>query len=257
MNMHWDAVRASAFRWTVISVLLGGIGVFSFFLFSPVIQVREIKVERLSPRLDVEEVQNALSSLFGKHLFFLSSFEVTSLLENSIPDIQSVTIGKQYASTLNVRIALDPLTARLRIIDPDTNPDAVGTGTTIDFLTDQGIYIQTTAAKDTETLPEIQLVDWGVRPSPGTLLIQPAFIERINAAEIAFLRQFGKDVRRRTIFLRAQEFHLRIDNTELWFDLKSPLADQLERYRTFLRAVGTEETYKYIDLRISNRIIYQ
>lgn len=257
MNMHWDAVRASAFRWTVVSVILGSIGVFCFFLFSPVIQVREIKVERLSPRLDVEEVQNALSSLFGKHLFFLSSFEVTSLLEESIPDIASVTIQKQYVSTLNVRIALDPLTARLRIVDPDSKPDAVGTGATIDFLTDEGIYIQTTAAKDTEILPEIHLVDWGVRPRPGTLLIQPAFIERINAAEIAFLRQFGKEVRRRTVFLRAQEFHLLIDNTELWFDLKSPLTDQIERYRTFLRAVGTEETYKYIDLRISNRIIYQ
>ena len=255
--MHWDVMRASALRWIVASVVLGSIGIFSFFLFSPIIQVREITVERLSPRLDIEEVQNTLSSLFGKHLFFLSSFEVAGLLEESIPDIASVTIDKEYVSTLNVRIALDPLVARLRILDPDTNPDAAGTGATIDFLTDEGIYIQTTAAKDTETLTEIQLVDWGVRPRPGTLLIQPAFIERINAAEIAFLRQFGKEVRRRTVFLRAQEFHLLVGETELWFDLKSPLADQLERYRTFLRAVGTEETYEYIDLRISNRIIYQ
>jgi hypothetical protein len=257
MLMHWDTVRASAAKWVAVSVLLMGLAVFSFLLFSPIIQVREIKVTRLSPRLDIEEVQNTLSSLFGRHLFFLSSFEVASLLEESIADIETVSIGKEYSSVLHVRIKLQPLVARLRIIAPDDIDVPVGTGATIDYVTEEGVYVTTTAAKDTQVLPEILIVDWGVRPVPGSMLIIPAFIERMNAAEIAFLRQFGQEVQKRTVYVRAQEFHLRIADRELWFDLKSPLEDQLERYRTFLREIGIEEVKDYVDLRVSDRVIYQ
>lgn len=257
IQMHWENVRTSAVRFTAISIVLVGMIIFGFILFSPIIQVREIKVTRLSPRLDIEEVQTVLSSLFNRHLFFLSSFEVAALLEENIADISAVNIGKEYSSTLHVSIELSPLVARLRIIEPDAQEGYSGTGATIDYLTDQGIYVSTISAKDTETLPEIRVVDWGVRPSPGTLLIMPTFIERINAAEIAFLRQFGFEVQRRTVYLRAQEFHLLLGNTELWFDLKSPLENQLERYRTFLREVEIEEVKEYIDLRVSDRVIYR
>ncbi|PIR53818.1 hypothetical protein COU75_04065 [Candidatus Peregrinibacteria bacterium CG10_big_fil_rev_8_21_14_0_10_42_8] len=257
IQMHWENIQASAMRWMAVSIILLGMTVFGFLLFSPIIQVREIKVTRLSPRLDIEEVQSTLSSLFGRHLFFLSSFEVEQLLNESIADIERVKIGKEYASVLHVEIELQPLVARLRIVEPDDIDAPVGTGATVDYVTEEGIYVVTTAAKDTQTLPEIILVDWGVRPVPRTLLVSPTFIERINAAEIAFLRQFGQEVQRRTVYLRAQEFHLQISDRELWFDLKSPLEDQLERYRIFLREVGIEEAKDYVDLRVSNRVIYQ
>jgi len=257
MQMYLENIRSSAAKWTAVTILLTGTVVFCFLLFSPIIQLREIKVTRLSPRLDIEEVQNTLSSLFGRHLFFLSSFEVTSLLEQSITDIETVSIGKEYSSVLHVRIALQPLVARLRIIEPDDIDMPLGTGSTIDYVTEEGVYVTTTAAKDTKVLPEILIVDWGVRPVPGSLLIIPAFIERMNAAEIAFLRQFGQEVERRTVFVRAQEFHLRIGDRDLWFDLKSPLEDQLERYRTFLREVDIAETKDYVDLRVTDRVIYQ
>lgn len=257
IQMHWENIQASAMRWMAVTVIVLGIAVFGFLLFSPIIQVREIKVTRLSPRLDIEEVQSTLSSLFGRHLFFLSAFEVEQILNESIADIERVKIGKEYASVLHVEIELQPLVAKLRIIAPDDIDVPVGTGSTIDYVTEEGIYVTTTAAKDTQTLPEIILVDWGVRPVPGALLVSPTFIERINAAEIAFLRQFGQEVQRRTVYLRAQEFHLRIADRELWFDLKSPLEDQLERYRIFLREVGIEEAKDYVDLRVSNRVIYQ
>jgi len=257
IQMHWENIQASAMRWIAVTVIVLGIAVFGFLLFSPIIQVREIKVTRLSPRLDIEEVQSTLSSLFGRHLFFLSAFEVEQILNESIADIERVKIGKEYASVLHVEIELQPLVAKLRIIAPDDIDVPIGTGSTIDYVTEEGIYVTTTAAKDTQTLPEIILVDWGVRPVPGALLVSPTFIERINAAEIAFLRQFGQEVQRRTVYLRAQEFHLRIADRELWFDLKSPLEDQLERYRIFLREVGIEEAKDYVDLRVSNRVIYQ
>ncbi len=251
-----DDIRASAVRWTMAALIIIGLLVFGFLLFSPVIQVREIQVSRLSPRLDIEEVQESLMPMFGRHMFFLSSFEIASLLQDSIPDIDEITVGKTYPGTMHVRITLHPLVARLNIEEPDS-AGGTGTGTSIDFLTKQGIYIATTAARDIETLPQFSIVDWGVRPDPGTLLIQPKFLERMNASELTLLRQFGQEVSRRTVYLRAQEFHLLIDGKELWFDLRNPLEQQMERYRTFLREVGFEEVRDYIDLRIADRVMYQ
>jgi hypothetical protein len=256
LEVAWDGIRASAVRWTLGFLITIGVIAFGFLLFSSAIEVREITVSRLSPRLDIEEVQDALAPMFGRHLFFLSSFEIAGLLRDKIPDIDELSIGKTYPSILHVRIALHPLVARLNIEEPDSAGSS-GTGSNIDFLTAQGIYITTTSARDTETLTQFSIVDWGVRPDPGVLLIQPTFLERMKAAELTLLRQFGQEVSRRTVYLRAQEFHLLIEGKELWFDLRNPLEEQMERYRTFLREVGFEAVRDYIDLRIADRVMYQ
>lgn len=252
----WKGFRISFVRWTIAIAIITGCTVFGFILFSPILHVREIEVTRESPRLDIEHVQQSLAPMFDRHLFFLSSFDVAGLLDESIPDLDTVSVGKTYPSKLNVSIKLQPLVARLRIVEPDAQY-AVSTGATVDFLTENGIYIATTAAKDTETLPEITIVDWGVRPDPGTLLIDPSFLERMNAAELTILRQFGQEVQQRIMFLRAQEFHLATGNIELWFDLRSPLKEQIERYRLFLRQVDISDVQQYIDLRIEGRVVYR
>lgn len=251
-----EGFRASAVRWTMVCLILIGIVAFGFLLFSPAIEVREITVSRLSPRLDIEEVQDALAPIFGRHLFFLSSFEIAGLLQEQIPDIDELSVSKTYPGVLNVKIALHPLVAKLNIEEPDS-AGSTSTGSSIDFLTAQGIYVATTAARDTETLPRISIVDWGVRPDPGDVLLQPTFLERMNAAELTLLRQFGQEVSRRTVYLRAQEFHLLVDERELWFDLRNPLEEQMDRYRTFLREVGFEQVKDYIDLRVTDRVMYQ
>lgn len=259
----WEESRPKAARMIAASVMILGVVVFCVLLFSPLIQVREIQVVRLSPRLDIEQVQQALVPTFGRHLVFLSSFEVVKLLEEHIADVESVSIGKTYPSKLHVRIELHPLVARLTIVRPDDEErvsqdlDDAGEELQIDFLTDRGIYVATTAAQDTETLPEILIVDWGIRPQEGTVLIDPSFLERMNAAEWTLLRQFGQEVTRRTVFVRAQEFHLKTGQRELWFDLRSPLEAQLERYRTFLTETDLDTVQEYIDLRISDRVLYQ
>ncbi len=252
----WKGMRASFVRWMLAIAIVIGCIVLGFLLFSPVVQVREIEVLRESPRLDIERVQQALAPMFGKHLFFLSSFEVAGLLEDRIPDLHSVSTGKTYPSTLHVRIELQPLVARLRITEPGQEY-VNASGATVDFLTDHGIYIATTSAKDIETLPEITIVDWGVRPDPGSDLIDPLMLERMNAAELTMLRQFGQEISKRIVFLRAQEFHLATGDIELWFDLRSPLKEQIERYRLFLREVSLDAVNQYIDLRIDGRVVYR
>ncbi len=250
-------MRRSALRWILSTLIVLGMLVIGFLLFSPALQIREVQIERVSPRLDIEHVQDVLAPLFNRHTVFLSKFEVLSALESAIPDLRSAEVSKVFPSLLKVRIELDPLVARLRILEPDAQNAKAFTGATVDFLTSEGLYIATTAVQDTQTFPEIVIVDWGVRPDPNTHMLQPLFLERMNAAELTLLRQFGQEVRERRVFLRAQEFHLALDDFVLWFDTKSPLDDQMSRYRLFLREEDISKVQQYIDLRVSDRVIYQ
>lgn len=260
LQIAFAEFRGSAVRWAALIVTVICFVVVGMILFSPILNVRSIEVTRKSPRLDIEQVQQALAPMFGRRMLFLPSFEVSDLLKVSIPDIKSIGVTKAFPSTLKVSVELDPLSARLRIADPDAldRTANAGTGSKLDFLTPKGVYVQTSTAQDDQALPDFMLVDWGVRPQPGSVLISSEFLQRMNAAEVTLLRQFGQEVNKRVVYLRAQEFHFLIDkNIALWFDLKSPLESQIGRYRTFLKDVGMGKVKEYVDLRIQGRVIYK
>jgi hypothetical protein len=185
-----------------------------------------------------------------------------------MPDLDSVESQKRYPSELVVRLTLDPIIARLTIDDPRATPSgsgamaAVGTGQLIpvsDYLTSEGTYVayQSTQIGSGNVLPLIRVVDWGVRPVPGTLLFEPEMLTAIQQAETQLTQQFGQGIRERVVYLRAQEFHLQTAAYSLWFDRRSSVEDHLKRYRIFLGAAGKEGASTYVDLRLSNRVVYR
>ncbi len=240
-------------------------------LFSPLFDVREIRVLRTDARIDIEQVQHALLPVFHRHLFFLSSQDIAPLLQSALPDLTDVSVQKRYPSTIVLRLTLDPIIARLSIEGPEGGKKAEltakGTGALLaeetrvrtgDFLTAQGKYVVYQAAQVQGTnLSTLRVVDWGVRPVPQTRLMDPAFLLLLRETEQALREQFGQEVIERTVFLRAQEFHLRIKNIALWFDRRSSLEDHLQRYRIFLRTVGLPAAKQYIDLRLADRVVYK
>lgn len=228
-------------------------------LFTPLMQVRDIRVIRTDLRTDIDQVRKTLAPLFRRHLFFLPRREVTALLETTMPEIDTVDVEKRYPATLAVRLTLDPLIAELHVLDGDGNP-AAGSGAALrSYLTDEGMYLEYGEVQvgTGGVLPVIDVVDWGVRPLPRTTLINEEMLLNIRKAEQAILDRFGQPVRGRTVYLRAREFHLQTEAHSLWFDTASPLEDQLERYRIFLQAAGKEEAKEYVDLRLKDRIVYK
>jgi len=243
-------------RWLIVglaAVLLLGIG---FVLFSPIVEVREVRVRRTDPRLDSEKVQHALTPLFGRHLLFLSAQEVAQLLRKPVPDLSEVRVRKEYPDRLILHIGLEPLIAQLRI-----EPDAGALQGSVQsssgaYLTVMGRYVQS-PAHISPSLPLVTVVDWSVRPVPGDPLISPDFLSLLETAEKALEEEFGQEVRTRLVYLRAREFHLGLDRFSLWFDRKSPLEDHLARYRIFLTSVPLGELKEYVDLRLSDRVAYR
>lgn len=248
-------VRVSFVRWSLVAAVGMLLLIFGLLVFSPIVRVREITVLRSNPRLDIESVQENLAQLFGAHLFFLPTHDVVQILKAQIPDIEEAEVRKNYPSQLTVRITLRPLVARLHIVNPDA-PDA-GTGAITDFVTDNGIYVSTATPGEVDTLPLVEVVDWAAFPTPGTQLLSADLMDHMRKAENALEVQFGQTISERTVYLRAREYHLKAEPYDIWFDTAGTLDDELVRYRTFLQSVPQEEVREYVDLRMSDRVIYK
>ncbi len=259
--LEWQRFIA---RWFLVGIIIALLFTFGFIVFSPVIRVREIIVSRTDPRLDIEQVQMALAPIFGRHPVFLSEIEIHSILMQELPDLRSVEVKKIYPSEVHVSVTLDPFVAQLGIVKPGEVIEATATGVLVDYLTDKGMYISTSAIYD-EELPYLVIVDWGARPQSGEKLLSTDFLDRMRMMEQTLVHQFGQDTLIRAVYLRSQEFHLQVEAPEgstvgkysLWFDMKSSLEEQIGRYRTFLQTVGADAVGYYIDLRIKDRVVYK
>ena len=254
-------------RWLILLgigfVLLG----LALFLFFPIVQVREIRVVRSDLRIDAEKVQRALAPLFGKHLLFLTTQEVRELVRSSATDTTDIDVDKDYPSRLVVTMRLEQIIANIQIETPEADSASesaeplVASGAveipTEDYLTVNGRYVTHPSAATASDLPLINIVDWGVRPAPGDILLEQDFLEVLYAAEEALRDQFALSVTGRIVFLRGREFHLRTEAFDLWFDLRSPLAEHLARFKIFLASIPKEEVEQYIDLRLSDRVVYR
>lgn len=252
------AVRFSP--WIALAAVIVGAGV---AMFSPVLEVRRVNVIRSDRRVDVERVQRSLKPLFGEHLLFLSQKDVLPLLEESVPDLRRAVIDKQYPSTLSLRIELEPVVALLEIVDPNGNvsPAVSGTGADAlgDYLTADGTYVvyPPSLVQSGTGAAVVRIVDWGVRPEPWKHLLDISVLERIAQAEQMLQSQFGETINQRVVYLRSREFHLQTAKHSLWFDMRSSLAAQIDRYRLFLQSAGAEAAKVYVDLRLQDRIVYR
>lgn len=246
--------------WIVLAAILvlGAVA-----MFSPLIEVREIRVVRSDRRVDVEQVQRSLAPLFGEHLLFLTQKQVLPLLEEPVPDLRRAVIDKQYPSTLILRLELEPIIALLEIVDPSGNvsPAVTGTGSDAlgDYLTADGTYVvyPPSLVQSGTGTAVVRIVDWGVRPEPWIHLLDVQVLERMAQAEQTLRDQFGDTISQRAVYLRSREFHVQTERHSLWFDMRSPVAEQIDRYRLFLESAGADAADVYVDLRLQDRIVYR
>ncbi len=229
--------------------------------FSPILRLTSIGIVRSDLRIDIATVQRSLKPLLGERLLSVSSREVEELLRPTVPDLQGVTISKRYPNKLSVQVTLDPIVARMGIetANPADTPLVESGAVLGDYLTRNGTYVQYSPAQvpGAESLPDLTIVDWAARPNVGTKPFDPRILERLPEAEHALSEQFGQTVLKRTIYVRAAEFHLQLKEFAVWFDLRNSLADQLRLYRIFLQHVAQDSVEEYVDLRLGDRIVYR
>lgn len=262
------SLRALLLRYIAVTAGSLVVLIVGLLLFSPLLDVREIQIRRADPRIDAEQIRSALKPFFGEHLLFLAPEHIRHAVEAAVPDVEDVSVTKQYPSTLVLDVTPEPIVARL-LID---NPPGASTGSGIlagsgavdapvlaDYLTDQGIYMtyQPSQVHSGSGVLDLHIVDWAVRPEPGKPLVESGLLLAMDDAETQLLKEFGLQTESRTVYLRAREFHIRVPGYSLWFDLRSPLDEQIGRYRTFIQYIGLKNVREYVDLRIKNMVVYK
>lgn len=262
LSLRTILLRYAAVTVTSLVLLIAGL-----LLFSPILDVREIQIRRADPRIDAEQIRQALKPFFGEHLLFITPEQVRHAVKQSVPDIADVQVDKNYPSTLVLGVTPDPIVARLLIENPGvaagtgavSGSGAVDTPVTADYLTDKGLYMayQPSQVRSGTGLLDLHIVDWGVRPEAGKPLVESGLLLSMQKAEQQLQAEFGLKTESRTIYLRAREFHIRVPGYSLWFDMRSPVDEQFQRYRTFLQYIGLKNVKDYIDLRIRNMVVYK
>lgn len=255
--------KAIVLRWwlpaTAALVLLS----ITVLLFSPILQVREIRISRRDARLDVEQVQRALAPLFGQHLLLITPRDVEERVRQVVPDVERVRLNRNAPSRLVVTVEQEPLVARITLVPSRPEPKAA-TGAqaappvaAYHYLTVSGLYVRLPFASSGAKLSEVKVTDIPSMPQSNVKLVPPELLARMQEAERILTEEFGAQVPYRTIHVRAREYHLSVGRWSLWFDLASPLEDQLRRYRTFLQSPGAREASQYVDLRLAGMIVYR
>jgi hypothetical protein len=219
-------------------------------------------VRRQDTRIDIEDIQKLLSPLFGRHLFFLPTSSITSTVRDAYPEVSSVEVQKHFPQEIKLTLFMDPLVADVRIGAPqDTEETMTATGSGLfQYLTSRGIFLEyptpLRAPEDEERL-QLRIVDWAVKPSHRQKLLPPELLQTMRNAESILRESFGHHISSVTLYVRAQEFHVQTERLSLWLDTATPLMQQIDHYREFLRSLPPGSATEYIDLRLHDRVVYR
>lgn len=235
--------------------------------------VSSIRVSRGDRRIDGEEIQMLLAPEFGKHLLFISPLLIARNIQEAYPEMKTVAVRRLFPDELHISLTMDRIAARVLLGGPEEteanapppsspSPDGIER-----FVTEGGIYLEYPFPLETsEPLLTIHVVDWATKPEHRQPLLQPAILQELLQAKNILEQTFGASVPVVTFFVRALEFHIQTKNPGLseekealvlWFDLASPLLDQINRYRDFLRTVPAGSAKEYVDLRLRDRVVYR
>jgi hypothetical protein len=259
--------QKAAKRWLLLLGSSTVIIVIGLFLFSPIVQVRDIRVQRRDARLDIERVKRAVAPVFGEHLLFLSENDVEALVRRAVPDAKDVRISKRYPSRLTIQVEQQALTARLVLELPKEPVQATASGadlpapitepTRFEYLTEDGRYVRIPVSASGSELPLITIKDITIPPDSGMPLVSQELLARMQEAEATLTTEFGQTIRYRSIYLRGREYHLATERLSLWFDMTSTLDEQFLRYRTFLASPVVQQARFYVDLRLPGAVVYK
>lgn len=257
-----STLRSEFRAWLIIGLGTICASLLLALLFSPFFDVRQIHIQRQDPRIDPADVQQILAPLFRQRLLLVTKGQVSSYLQAQYPDIESVSMTKNYPSTLSVLIKLEPVVARVIIDDNDLSEQTqsggiVGSGSYM-YITKSGFFVNSPIKLSGSTpIPILHFTDWGLKPQNGTRVILPEFIDSVFTARDILRTEFGLTTVDITLYVRAQEFHIRTNKTTIWFDLQHPLPIQFQRFRQFLKTFSLDVAKEYIDVRIEDKIIFR
>ena len=235
-----------------------------YFIFSPLFSVSSVRVSREDQRVDVEEIQKLLQPFFSKHILFVSPIRLSHKIQAAYPEVSSVKVSKNYPNEIHVVLFMDPIVADVLIGEPGDTEAQVEEFQSEEevhrYITEKGVYLEypfKLPVNQEEGRLKIYLVDWAVKPEHRQILFSEDVLHEIKSVRKILWESFGHTTKFTTLYIRSREFHVKTEKHVLWFDLSSPVVQQINRYREFLRTFTQDTVEEYVDLRLHDRVVYR
>lgn len=238
-----------------IILVIGLIGYFSYLIFfSNYFKIKDVAVinKDFSNETLSEEIQSSLSNIIGKNIFLIDTEELEKKVIGFFPQLESITLGKNYPDTLEIEFSEHPLVAN--VINESTNLrknyiiNSVGYAIKEDLENHNLPYIRMKSDEPVNTeLP----------------LIEKNQLSYILNAITYFEDKFGMQITEVEYKKIPREIHLLTERKfYIWLDIQRPAEDQFKKLKKALVKLDIyKDNLEYIDLRIAgsngDKIIYK
>lgn len=232
------------------TILLAGYGIF----LSNYFKIKEIIIvdENFENQTIGEEIKEILKNTLNKNIFLTKAEELEFSILKKIPELEKVTVSKNYPSTIEVEFSKYPLVAN--IINESANlkksyiVNSIGYATKEDF--------------ENPSLPYIRIKSDEPINTKKTVIEQKKLQYILDAAK-NFEDKFGMKIKETIYKPIPKEVHLLTEkNFYIWLDMQIPSEEQFRKLKKALAKLDIyKENLNYIDLRIAggngDKIIYK
>lgn len=230
----------------LIAVVLGFVFLYSYFKVTTI----AFQKNETDFNLRYSKMQKILEVVKDNNLFFLSSDFLEKSLRIPFPELKTITLTKKYPNTLQVYAETYPIVSKWVYKKEGDTRQFFG------FVSENGYFLPK-GSDDAFVMFDMQLRK---KELPYyAVLMPPEQLSGIMAAKNILEEITQRKIISMSYFQNAQEIRF-VDEkkVEYWLFLQGSLLEQAEKLRTMLK---TENIYarplKYIDLRISTKVIYK
>ena len=255
--------------------------IFFIFFISPYFQIQNIDIKRKNLSIDSSEIEIFLNKeILGKNIFTTSLYNTSQLMKEKFPQWESIILTKAYPQTIEVSVANYASFASINIeeaiieTEEKTQQEECQTNEEnkpcIDVENSENKETTKTTTYIINKLGNIAYPEIGVNPELiiqykeiitepviiGKNIIPYEEIQTIQTIIDTLLNDYNLAIKEIQYFRAGKEAHFNVYQFSLWFDLQQNTKEQFKKIDQAIANININ-TIEYLDLRISNRIIYK
>jgi len=234
-------------------VLISGFSVYAL-LFSNYFTITEIslKNKEIENQNVADKIKKSISQTIGKNILFANTKNLELKVLTAFPELEKVTLTKQYPHTLLIEFSEYPLVTN--IINESSSIKKSYILNAVGYAVKENY--------EDKTLPYIRIKS--EEPiNTKNIIIESSKLTYLLNAKSYFEEKFGMKVIEILYKPTAREMHLLTEkNFYIWLDIQRPFEQQFKKLKkTLVKLNIYQDAFSYIDLRIAgnngDKIIYK
>ncbi len=248
---------SSKFHKSKSIILLLLIIVWVAFLFSPFFYIKNISVLRTNIVVDSASIETTLINLCkGENLIFTDTKKIQDEIKKIFPQWKNIILTKKIPNTLqvDVRTFLPIAKVKLKAIHINENDGIEEEVSKTVIINEKWSITEKTLENPMLTIIYKDL--FKNNTVAGENIIHLKHMNKILFIKKTLLEDYDLTTKNVDYFNNAREAYFDLFKYILWFDLEQDISIQFDKFDYILNNVDMN-LVEYVDLRISNRIIYK